>query len=1377
MKSKIIISLLIILLIPLTSAQTVDAEISHLIGYAEQYEMGNIDYLELLIQGSLTRNKVNKILGSFNQEERGPSGITADAAEQFFGVPKGYTKQAWSSSTDKNTKLEEEVPWFEKILFDGKRIQMSFNAWPHIYENNGEQTLYYWTDFQIRYKKELTLDMDSTLAEIESSGNAYLQGAGSATETTALVVAAEREISQYVNQNKANCESVMNDIFPSGALQSNEKSERWNIEFFEGENMEVTLTVSMPECSDTCQWPWINLWFNPRSDEPMDFSGASDSGEYNRESFIDYTIEQLEAELTSTLEEIHTQMERIDQEEASWDSLTSYQDKMQALNEALSEKYYNHEGPVQNNKEDFEKRKSQLQNILGDFGSIETETVQERRYEQRLATNTVEHQDAWCQNTNEETCNVQEEACIAGACTYALGGLEDCENGIDDDGDTVVDCSDPDCAKTCGKFCQNVCGGDCGECRNNCFESSCQECWTCDRTSGDEYCNEICESSGCNTCNENCRQQSVCAECTACEDSLQTLEVNDCMNECSPCTECRVQYESSEEADINCAQTCDPCTICKAPSVNAACYQTCDEISTGMQNEVCSGLCADEVLFVCNGQQQYSPCADTTYICDGIQQPFPCTIYSCQTEAGIQKQTVPCGQEFCGENQVLEGSLCVCKEGFSDCDGDGTCTDMSSCGEKQEICTDGIDNDEDQLFDCQDISACETQSCGENSFCHEGSCLTTEELAVCAEGETLQEGMCRKLCTLEGECTENEFCSYGYCTNKKSCTAGEECSLNQECTSGFCENILEEQDPLETGQSCTLESDCAGERDICSNGVCKEIPEENYNQLVDEGLLIPINEETERIQQESIQETIQRIEENNQQQEEIQNIPQANEEQITEASITGFIIWATDANAVTGKVTAETCTTDEDCADNQGCDTFRGECYCKDTFFDCNEDGSDGCETSDPTCGGTRELCGGGCGLNQYCDEQRGNCQCTEGFSNCDGIWWDCESEGKECPSCTSNEDCATPTCAPYDNAVVMSFGCFKGSTWQEDKGALSFSGGCTSFPNGQVESWIHFDTWGEPFDELNQQRSEIENSLGSDWCVQEKEDALRQRAEIEYSLTDPEFIENIFAGLLTEDTKEWETNIEAIHTMYWSIVENTRQLARSSQCLDEEFPTLTPLELEYEFEGGGIKIWEEPAYAEEFEREINTPYMKLGIFPPKELVKEEFKNAAIEGHFPGEEGEQSGPSVEELEELRSSPEAMDRIRELTEKYEDGSLDTKITINEGDESLFIVDFSISEENLFQVKPVINYEKEADLTIEIDFDFIYGLISTMEKDGRVEHPEWIEDSLQENIGGAIDAGVVLTKITAGFASGDISVSPISELGTAMDVLKMMFRQGP
>ena len=79
---KIFLIIIILLSIPFASAQSVDAEISKLVDYAEQYEMGNIDYLELLIYASLARENINKILGSFNEEERGPSGITAEAAEQ-----------------------------------------------------------------------------------------------------------------------------------------------------------------------------------------------------------------------------------------------------------------------------------------------------------------------------------------------------------------------------------------------------------------------------------------------------------------------------------------------------------------------------------------------------------------------------------------------------------------------------------------------------------------------------------------------------------------------------------------------------------------------------------------------------------------------------------------------------------------------------------------------------------------------------------------------------------------------------------------------------------------------------------------------------------------------------------------------------------------------------------------------------------------------------------------------------------------------------------------------------------------------------------------------------------------------------------------------
>ncbi|MBK8556840.1 MAG: hypothetical protein IPL65_14175 [Lewinellaceae bacterium] len=40
---------------------------------------------------------------------------------------------------------------------------------------------------------------------------------------------------------------------------------------------------------------------------------------------------------------------------------------------------------------------------------------------------------------------------------------ENCTNGIDDDGDGLIDCFDPDCTCTgqCDQFYYNTCGGDC----------------------------------------------------------------------------------------------------------------------------------------------------------------------------------------------------------------------------------------------------------------------------------------------------------------------------------------------------------------------------------------------------------------------------------------------------------------------------------------------------------------------------------------------------------------------------------------------------------------------------------------------------------------------------------------------------------------------------------------------------------------------------------------------------------------------------------------------------------------------------------------------------------------------------------------------------
>ena len=1421
---KILVVILMLVLLPVVSAGSVDEEIGKLVSYAEQYEMGNINYLELQIYSSLERTKINSILGSFQWEEQGPEGITAEAAENYFGKPKGYTKWPWNVKENKEVQVDEEVPWFEKIIFDGKRVQITFNAWPHVYTNE-EQKLYYWTDFKIKFKKEYSIDLGALASEVKSLGESYSSGGASAEEVGKVMTENEEALRMYVEQNQDNCENVMNKLFSEDYKVSEEHKVYWEVEFYEGENLEVIMKLEMPECNGECQWPWIGMWFEPRYFKENKDSGSGSFEKADREALRALSKEELEEELKNILNEVHRKCIEIDNGEASWNSIMDYQDKLNAINEVLSEKYY---WGKNENSEAFSQRKAVLEGILSEYGGYNSEAVEEMKYDLRLLTNQVEHKDAWCREISSTSCDIRSDACISGACTNALGGNEICDNQIDDDGDTVADCQDPDCAKQCGSYCRYACEGDCWNCHNTC-KNQCNECWKCDRRNDQEACDEVCESSGCNSCVNSCNEQDFCSLCSECQQ-----------------------------------------TIMQGQETNNMCYDVCNQLGSMTEAEVCKGLCDQNVLFFCNGAQQSFPCADTTYICEGQTQSIPCTIYTCEIDGITRKQTVPCGEEYvCGENMQLENNLCVCKAGYYDCDGNGACSDTEACGSETEICSDGIDNDGDYLVDCQDLVDCRLQSCGEAMFCYEGSCKAESEVEMCSEKQKLENGICVDVCEVKEDCSEGKICSYGICIEQQTCLSDSECLgynkfcengvcakresltcvLSSECNNGFfckenlcsiiecngneecgerkicfnyeciessecstdeqcmygeeCRNgncvekTCEEgfyfdngqcvamsscsvdsdcetgkicqsgvciepeavERPIETGESCVVAEDCAGERDICSNGVCKEIPEKNYEELVDEGF---IAEPTEPIQAAPpVAEIV-----------EVGPIPvdevtEIMMEQESMDELTGFVTW------ITGFAVAS-CTSDDECNGGQKCDTFSGNCYCERGYFDCNGNGpgddSDGCESTDPTCGGTRELCGGGCGDNQYCDETSSNCECNDGFYNCDGVWWDCEAT-EPCQPCASNEDCSAAQCDRNDAGRVINFGCFQGSTWMEDKGALGFEGKCVNHPSGNVETQLYFYSWGEPFDAINYYRGQGGNK---EWCKQELENALRQRKEIESALSE-NFFEGFFDKYVQENPGDWESQVDAIYSMYWGIVENTRMIAENSKCLEQEYPELNAISLNFESEIGSVEIWEEYVYAEKFGMDVQTPFMKTWIFPPKEYLKKEFQVAAKEGRFPGDK-EEGGPSPEELNKMREDPEAMTRIKELTQEYEDGILNALITINDENGALFNIDMAISETNLIEVKPVEVYTKSADMTLEIDFDFIYELIKATEEVGRVERPEWAEGSIGEGFDKVIGVTGIVAKITGGIVAGDIKITPLSKVTVGLDLMKMMFEQG-
>jgi hypothetical protein len=1315
--------LLLLAVVPSVLADSVDQEIDKLITHAEQYELGNINYVELTLYSSITRSRINSILGEVDFEHN--EGLTAQAAKSYFGTPQGYTKWVWSSSEDNEVRTDEPVPYFERIVFDGLRIQITFNAWPHYYKNHGENILYYWTDFDVRFKKQIDIDTQAMLIDITQSVEGFSNGVVSAEELITKTSDYEHSLRGYFEQNRENCKNILSDLFTGEYELRKEDSINWKTEFYSGDNLDVELTTKLQNCDEDCNWPWIDMWLNPEFFSHDQHWESSDEY-FEPEMYEGYSIEDLEFELKKTLQEALLESKRVDNGDSTWSAIDSYAQKINVILRALSEKYYDGQ---HDHSEPYEERKAALSSILSEFGGYEVETVFETSYEKTLFTNQILRQNAWCQQVSQETCDIREDICVEGACTNAISGNEICNNNIDDDGDTVADCDDPDCAKECGRYCESVCQeSGCWECTGECNNLCDTGCWDCDWDNDPEGCNAICESSGCNSCNDACYDSEICSDCNSCNSEI---------------------YDYEE-------------------STSDACYEGCDLISSSLaESDLCYSMCSNNVAFYCNGAKQYTPCLDIDYICDGKIQNIPCTIYTC----GDLKQTEPCGTvDICGENKKLEGNICVCADGYYDCNGDGTCSSTISCDQEQEICSDGIDNDENDETDCSDYSACNLKSCGDESICYEGLCQLEDDISFCEAGQSLLNGICVNSCKFDEDCGESQQCSHGVCIELTECTLDLNCFAYKEvcvdnvcselvCEEGFivenkvCVESIEEVGvgPIKTGEHCVVASDCSGDNNICSNGLCKEIPQENIDNLIEGGLIglgAPID---------NIEETIEEV--TAELAKEIQEVPE----------VTGF------ASFLTGFVTGFA-VEDAFCKDNQFYDDYSGNCWCESGYFSCDDDwdGNDatGCESTDATCGGEREICGGGCGESQYCDEALGHCQCEEGTYDCDGAWWDCEST-VECSSCASNDDCAGSSCDLYNPSQVVNFGCFQGNSWTEELGLYSFSGSCQEHPNGQIDGWVGFNFWGEPFDDLHELRQEIESELGDSWCEWELENALKQRKEIQLSLESGD-LEWFQTKIIEESPNDWEDQVSAIYDMYWNIVENNRRLAESSTCLGEDFPDLEPLTISGVTSLSEIEIWEEEEYVSEFGLIMLTPYMKVWIFPPQDLIKQEMQDAAAEGRWPGDGGEEGGPSPEELEEMRSSPEAMEFIRDLVSRYDDSILNANFKIADNGEDFFNVDIRISEENLIQVKPVAVYEPEADITVEIDFEWMYSFIELQEKRPELEHPEWSNKDFSDMFDDTITTGLVAGKVTSGIATRKIKVSPISELPTAMILIEQMFK---
>jgi hypothetical protein len=338
-------------------------------------------------------------------------------------------------------------------------------------------------------------------------------------------------------------------------------------------------------------------------------------------------------------------------------------------------------------------------------------------------------------------------------------GIEDCTNGLDDDGNQLVDCDDADCSYPGGPC--EICGNSIDDDINNvadCAEIPCHLDGQCsDGASGADLDafyvsigDDICADAGCpsdgNACTVDCNPATGACETSplVCDDGL---------------------FCNGEE-------TCNTVTGCVAgtpPVTNdgiACTADSCDETNDVVVHTTQDFLC-DDGLF-CNGAETCSaqtgcvagtdPCTDafacTTDGCNDVTDQCTfvpnnaacddsnvCTADVCTVGVGCQysPQAGPCDDGlFCNGADTCSGGTCT--HAGDPCTGMGACI---VCEETADICED-TDPDVDMI--CSPADVCPNEfnpdqldtDCTDPNFFLNGGCanpaLVPPNRAGCCDG-------------------------------------------------------------------------------------------------------------------------------------------------------------------------------------------------------------------------------------------------------------------------------------------------------------------------------------------------------------------------------------------------------------------------------------------------------------------------------------------------------------------------------------------------------------------------------------------------------------------------------------------------------------------
>ncbi len=653
--------LLCSLLIATASAVgTVEDELKRVTFYAQEYETGNINYVQLMVYISASKQRMNELLGATNKEMGGT--LTDSQLREILGEPTETTSWVWVENEEKEKNMKKNIPAWRKIIFDGNKIQMRINSWPSLFQKEGQESLIYRLNFEVTFKKEGDkLDLASRIAGIKNLADIFNKNptAENAENLAKESVNAEMLFNQYYQQNHGECIDIMIGIFGSENQKEPQKTIVQEITILSGDNFEA---IARLELCDDCQWNWIGLNFNLEGRGPGFRMPKQQSNSFSQQDFKDLSEESFKTEIKSTLEQIKQALEQKD-----YNQFFSLSSKMQALNWAWNEKSNNIWPEIDKKFRERQEAISQEERKNFDWRTEEKErkelekSMMKANYDKRKTFFTelfsgYEKKEFFYSQIEFEKRLVEE---------FKERGEEICNNVIDDNNNGNIDCSDNLCSgKICGSgkrtIVSSIASGTGNETIGGtttketqdmyCIRGTCQFREEIVKEINLSICgNHVCESGEMESCKEDC---SICQVYPPLECSGRVIFSGNDENGCPLEPVCLNELDSCTlETD------CVPPLCGKAECVEGKCQTTTLE-------ECREAECHDgeNKVVKCETGEQI-----TTDTCvEGIWRQ---TNVQCSTESGET-----------GEETIETGTPVV-----------GTqCTVREDCGGADDVCSNGV---------------------------------------------------------------------------------------------------------------------------------------------------------------------------------------------------------------------------------------------------------------------------------------------------------------------------------------------------------------------------------------------------------------------------------------------------------------------------------------------------------------------------------------------------------------------------------------------------------------------------------------------------------------------------------------------------------------